>query len=127
MRENLTSRSYGEGLETGRRPIQAPRQSFTRQRVFQQITEVFHLQTLIGATPQGTVVQCAFCLLLYHLVQVGQAYVATAQARPVPSLSTELLFADVQRQLVAFTELVPPAQIEPLLPRPASVEELRTQ
>ena len=31
LRENLTSRSYGEGLETGRRPIQAPRQSFTRQ------------------------------------------------------------------------------------------------
>ena len=34
LRENLTSRSYGEGLETGRRPIQAPRQSFTRQLVF---------------------------------------------------------------------------------------------
>jgi hypothetical protein len=25
------------------------------ERVFQQITEVFHLQTLIGATPQGAV------------------------------------------------------------------------
>ena len=34
LRENLTSRSYGEGLETGRIPIQAPRQSFTRQRSF---------------------------------------------------------------------------------------------
>jgi hypothetical protein len=34
LRENLTSRSYGEGLETGRRLIQAPRQSFTRQRSF---------------------------------------------------------------------------------------------
>ena len=32
MRENLTSRSYGEGLETGRKPIQVPRQSLTRQR-----------------------------------------------------------------------------------------------
>jgi hypothetical protein len=31
LRENLTSRSYGEGLETGRILIQAPRQSFTRQ------------------------------------------------------------------------------------------------
>ncbi|MTI84667.1 MAG: hypothetical protein FH756_12345 [Firmicutes bacterium] len=29
MRENLTSSSYGEGLETGRKPT--PRQSFTRQ------------------------------------------------------------------------------------------------
>ena len=31
LRENLTSRSYGEGLETGRRVLQAPRQSLTRQ------------------------------------------------------------------------------------------------
>ena len=37
------------------------------ERIFQQITEVFHLQTLIGTTPQGTVFQCAFCLLLYNL------------------------------------------------------------
>ena len=34
LRENLTSRSYGEGLETGR-IIQTPRQSFTRQAVLQ--------------------------------------------------------------------------------------------
>jgi hypothetical protein len=97
------------------------------ERVFQQITEVFHLQTLIGTTPQGTVFQFAFCLLLYNLVQVVRAYVATAQARPVPTISTELLFDDVHRQLVAFTELVPPVQVEPLLPVLPSVEELRAQ
>jgi transposase len=34
LRENLTSRSSGEGRETGRRLLQAPRQSFTRQRTF---------------------------------------------------------------------------------------------
>jgi len=34
LRENLTSRSYGEGLETDRIVIQVPRQSFTRQRSF---------------------------------------------------------------------------------------------
>jgi hypothetical protein len=33
LRENLTSSSYGEGLETGRATTQAPRQSFTRQQV----------------------------------------------------------------------------------------------
>jgi hypothetical protein len=32
------------------------------ERVFQQITEVFPLQTLIGTTPQGPVFQFAFCL-----------------------------------------------------------------
>ncbi len=97
------------------------------ERVFQQITEVFHLQTLIGTTPQGTVFQCAFCLLLYNLVQVVRAYVATAQARPVPTISTELLFDDVHRQLVAFTELVPPVQVEPLFSFVPSAEALRAQ
>jgi len=97
------------------------------ERVFQQITEVFHLQTLIGSTPLGTVFQFAFCLLLYNMVQVVRAYVATAQARPVPTISTELLFDDVHRQLVAFTELVPPVQVEPLFPVLPTEAALRAQ
>jgi hypothetical protein len=127
LRENLTSRSYGEGLETGRIVVQVPRQSLTRQRVFQQITEVFHLQTLIGTTPQGTVFQFAFCVLLYNMVQVVRAYVATAQARPVPTISTELLFDDVHRQLVALTELVPAERIEFVAPVLPTEEALRAQ
>jgi hypothetical protein len=97
------------------------------ERVFQQITEVFHLQTLIGTTPQGTVFQFAFCVLLYNMVQVVRAYVATAQARLVPTISTELLFDDVHRQLVAFSELVPADQVEPLFPVLPTEEELRAQ
>jgi hypothetical protein len=97
------------------------------ERVVQQITEVFHLQTLIGTTPQGTVFQFAFCGLLYNMVQVVRAYVATAQARPASTISTELLFDDVHRQLVAFTELVPAAQVEPLFPVLPTEEELSAQ
>lgn len=97
------------------------------ERVFQQITEVFHLQTLIGTTPQGTVFQFAFCVLLYNMVQVVRAYVATAQARPVPTISTELLFDDVRRQLVAFTELVAPEHVESLFPVLPTEEALRVQ
>ena len=97
------------------------------ERVFQQITEVFHLQTLIGTTPQGTVFQFAFCVLLYNMVQVVRAYVATAQARPVPTISTELLFDDVHRQLVAFTELVPAEQVEPLFPVLPTAAALRAR
>jgi hypothetical protein len=37
LRENLTSRSYGEGLETGRALPQVPRQSFTRQVAFKEL------------------------------------------------------------------------------------------
>ena len=97
------------------------------ERVFQQITEVFHLQTLIGTTPQGTVFQFAFCVLLYNLVQIVRAYVATAQARPAPTISTELLFDDVHRQPVALTELVPAEQVEPLFPGLPTAEALRVQ
>jgi hypothetical protein len=94
------------------------------ERVFQQITEVFHLQALIGTTPQGTVFQLAFCLLLYNLLQVVRAYVATAQARPPETISTELLFDDAQRQLVALTELVPPPAVEPLFEPLPSADRL---
>ena len=97
------------------------------EQVFQQITEVFHLQTLIGTTPQGTVFQLAFCLLLYNLVQVVRAYVATAQARPTTTISTELLFDDVHRPLVALTELVPAPRIETLFAPLPSAEYLREQ
>jgi hypothetical protein len=76
------------------------------EEVFQQVTEVFHLQALIGTTPQGTVFQFAFCLLLYNLLQVVRAYLAAAQARPAPTISLELLFNDVHRQLIALSELV---------------------
>jgi len=97
------------------------------ERVFHQITEVFHLQTLIGATPQGSVFQFAFCLLLYTLGQVVWAYVTTAQVRPAPTISTELLVDEVQRPLVAFSELVPAEQGEPLFPVFPTAEELRRQ
>jgi hypothetical protein len=97
------------------------------ERVFQQLTAVFHLQALIGTTPPGTVCQFAVCGLLYNRGQVVRAYGATAQPRAVPTISTELLFADVHRQLVALTELVPAAQVEPLFPVLPTEEELRTQ
>jgi hypothetical protein len=97
------------------------------ERVFEQITDVFHLQTLIGTTPQGTGLQFAFCGLLSNRVQVVRAYVATAQARSVPTISTELLFADVHRQLVALTELVPAERIERLFPVLPTDAALRAQ
>lgn len=100
---------------------------WSMERVFQPITEVFHLQTLSGPTPQGTVLQFAFWVLLYNMGQVGRAYVATAQARPVATISTELLFADVRRQLVACTELVSPAHGEPLFSVLPTEEALRAQ
>jgi Transposase DDE domain len=97
------------------------------ERVFQQITEVFHLNRLIATTPQGTLFQLSFCLLLYNLIQVVRAYVAVGQQRAVETISTELLFVDVTKQLVALNALVAAERVVELLPGAASAAALRKQ
>jgi hypothetical protein len=86
------------------------------ERVFQQITEVFALQRLVGSTPQATVFQASFCLVLYNLMQVVRAFVAVSEkaraAVPsVESVSVEQLFLDVQRELTALVVLFPSASL----------------
>jgi hypothetical protein len=76
------------------------------EQVFQKVTEVFHLQGLIGSTPKATIFQFAFCLLLYNLTQLIRAYVAAHQQRQTETLSIENLFLDVHRQLTAWSVLV---------------------
>ena len=95
------------------------------ERVFQQITEVFHLNRLIATTPQGTLFQLSFCLLLYNLIQVVRGYVAVGQRRAVETISTELLFIDVTKQLVALNELVEAGRVVALVPGVASAAALR--
>lgn len=86
------------------------RQRWGIERVFQQVTEVFGLQGLIGSSPEATVFQFAFCLVLYNLLQVVRAYVAQGSQQPVAEVSTEKLFGDVQNQLIAWNELASPAE-----------------
>ena len=95
------------------------------ERVFQQITEVFQLRRLIGTTPQGTLFQLAFCLLLYNQIQVVRAYVAEGTRRPVATVSPELLFEDVRRQLIALHEVLTPHEVVQVLPAVAAAEQLR--
>jgi hypothetical protein len=82
------------------------RQRWGIERVFQQITEVFHLRHLIASTPEGTIFQCAFCLLLYNLLQVQRSYLSEARCLPPERISVENVFYDVQRQLIAWNELL---------------------
>jgi hypothetical protein len=44
LRENFTSSSYGEGLETGRALAQAPRQSLTRQETIRFMKQSYQLE-----------------------------------------------------------------------------------
>jgi hypothetical protein len=76
------------------------------ENMFQRVTEVFHLRKLIGSTPQATVFQASFCLLLYNLIQVIRQYIAAAQDVDPETISTENLFDDVTRQLIGWTEVL---------------------
>jgi len=85
------------------------RQRWRIERVFQEITEVFGLQHLIGSSPQASIFQFAFCLLLYNTLQVARACLAELRELSPERLSNEKLFRDLRRQLNAWTLLVGPA------------------
>jgi Transposase DDE domain len=82
------------------------------ERVFQKIVEVFHLEHLIGSTPEATIFQAAFCLVLYNLLQVMRGYMAAGQAGlAADEVSMEKLFDDVAKELTALVVLFPSATI----------------
>jgi hypothetical protein len=78
------------------------------ERVFQEVTEVFDLQRLIGATPRAMIFQAALCFLLYDLIQVVRAYVAADGAQPRAGVSSEKLFWGVRDELGAWRRLGTP-------------------
>lgn len=76
------------------------------ERLFQKVTEVFHLGALVSASARGTVFQAAVCLLLYDLTVVVRAHVAAGAAKAVAEVSLEKLFGDVVRQLTGLFEVL---------------------
>ena len=90
MRENLTSRSYGEGLETGRRPIQVPRQPLTRQSFFKllksagQHVEQWQQETA-EAIAKRLLVAAQACVLVWALARA-----TTPAAEPTRTLLIRL-------------------------------------
>jgi len=72
------------------------------ENVFQQITEVFALDHLIGCTPQATVFQASLCLVIYNVLQVIRGAIAAGRPEPtaVAELSTEKIFTDLHEELV---------------------------
>ena len=70
LRENLTSSSYGEGLETGRESAQEPRQSFTRQLFFRWIKQHLRIKTFYGTSPNAVKTQIWIAISIYLLVAI---------------------------------------------------------
>jgi hypothetical protein len=92
------------------------------ESVFQQITEVFELQHLIGCSPGATVFQAALCLMLYNVLQVVRGYAAQVSQEPVTvnELSTETLFLDVHEELLGLHRVLKGESVLGVLPRPES-------
>ena len=80
----------------------------------------------MGSTPQATVFQAAFCVLLYNRVQILRGYSARAQPQPclAEELSAEQIFYAVQRELTAVSVLVPPSMVVSAYTEELSPEEL---
>lgn len=100
------------------------------ERMFQQVTEVFNLQTLIGSTPAAMIFQSAMCFLLYNMIQVVRAFVAIDGAQTRGKVSTEKLFKDVQVQMTTWMSMGSVASIPDNLPKidePAQVIGWLTQ
>jgi hypothetical protein len=72
LRENLTSSSYGEGLETGRASTQVPRQSLTRQLFFKALKSNLKIKTFVGTTPNAVKTQVWTALITMLMLRFMQ-------------------------------------------------------
>jgi DDE family transposase len=95
------------------------------ERMFQRVTEVFNLRSLIGGTPQATVFQAAFSFLLYNVIMVLRAYLSVERTLPAEAISAENLFEDVKRQVIAWQEVIGPAQTQAVLGSRLTAAQLR--
>ena len=70
LRENFTSGSDGEGLETGQ--LQIPRQSFTRQLFFKAIKQNLRIKTFVGTSENALYIQIWTALIAMLLLKFLQ-------------------------------------------------------
>lgn len=95
------------------------------EKAFQKVTEVFHLNDLFSTSAEGTLFQLACCFVMYNVIQVVKLCVAHHQQKEEKSISTEMLFRDVQEELIAAARLLTPKKIEQLIPEQTSADEVR--
>jgi len=99
------------------------------ENVFQQITEVFELQHLIGCAPNATVFQASLCLVIYNILQVVRGYAAQAspETAQVDELSTEKIFLDLHEELLGLHRVLKGQRCLEVLPREERLEEVRAR
>jgi len=97
------------------------------ENVFQQITEVFHLQRLIGCRPPATVFQASLCLVLFNVLQLVRGHIAAGRPEPavVEAVSAEQIFADLTKHLVGLHEVLTVDEVLDGVSVPDSDESMR--
>jgi hypothetical protein len=78
------------------------------ETMFQRVVQTFDLRHLIGATPQATIFQAAYCLLLYNIMLTIRDYVAAGADREPETISPHLLHEDIVAELTAWMKVIGP-------------------
>ena len=76
------------------------------ENVFQQITEVFGLQQLIGSAPNATVFQASLCCVIYNMLQVIRGYIGEGRKESLDEISSENIFESLQEELIGLHRFV---------------------
>jgi hypothetical protein len=97
------------------------------ERVFQQITEVFSLESLIGGSPEAVVFQCGFCLLLYNALRVVRDIVAETHSREAETVSLEQVFCDTRDQFTTLRVMGVLDKTHAEYSRPMTDEQARSE
>lgn len=97
------------------------------EQVFQEVTQVFGLERLIGGSPQAALFQFAFCVVMYNVLQTLRGYIAAAQKREADTISTQKLFDDVEEQLIAWRVMVEPELTVAYYDRPWKLEQVQVR
>ncbi|OWK37367.1 transposase [Fimbriiglobus ruber] len=93
--------------------------------LFQEVTDVFHLRNLFSTTPQGMLFQLTLCFLMCNVLQTVKQSIARHQTRDAKTISSEMLFRDVQEELIAAAKLLSADVIADLVPVFPTADALR--
>jgi hypothetical protein len=78
------------------------------ETMFQRVVQTFDLRHLIGGTPQATIFQAVYCLLLYNIMLTIRDYVAAGAGREAETVSSHLLHGDIVAELTAWMKVIGP-------------------
>lgn len=93
--------------------------------VFQRITEVFALRRLIGTTARATLFQLSLCLVLYNVLQIVRAHIASNNAKDLDRVSPKKVLEDIREQLASCLVILDIASLTKSLTKQLTVTDMK--